>query len=172
MINLKMLYDFTLDYSVNDFQALINSVCSCGFVDDNAIFEAALMLYYDYEDSRCNAFAYLNKPCNARTLMELRKSCILRLPVDFFQSHPDSDPKKIKEYRTAYLRPFLEDYNDENWQYWWATRLFIPKENRESFEFTYEFMLEDGVPELDNFENPAKTLARRIVYNDRDKFTP
>ncbi len=172
MINLRMLYNFTLDYAVSDFQALINSVCKHGFIDDDAIFEAALMLYYDYEDLRCNAFAYLNKQYDARTLMELRKSCILRLPVDFFQEHPDDNYEKIKKYRSAYLRLFLKDYNDENWQYWWATRLFIPEKNRESFEFVYEFMLEDGVPELDNFENPAKALAKRIVYNDRDKFSP
>ena len=161
----NLMYDFTIDYSVEDFKTLLEG--AAGFRDNDALFEAALMLFYDYEDGRCNAFSYL---CNldnlkARVIMELRKSSILRLPRDFFKNHPSDSFEQIKRYRIDFLGKYMEDYQDENWQYWWAVKCFLPKENCESLEWRYEMLLEDGNPSLDDFENPAKVLARKIVYS-------
>lgn len=169
MFNCDLLYNFNNNYNSDDFYDLLIKFKPIGFrgPDNFGISMAADVLFSDYESKRSNAFAYIDKEAmSARLIMELRKSSIIRMPKDFFENHPDDSVKSVRSYRTYYLRPFLEDYCDEDWQYWWATRLFIPKINREDLCFVYEHLLEDGDTSKNNFGDPAKDLARKIIYGE------
>jgi hypothetical protein len=170
MFDVALLRDFTVEYSVQDFVCLIRDNDVQGFIDDDAMFEAAMFLMYDYQEGRANAFAYADGIHDARILLEMRKSAILYLADDFFEEHPDDSVENIKKYRSAYLIHFLEDYQDDNWQYWWACHLLTKRGCQEWLEFGYESLLVDGNPELDNFPNPLKQKVHQVVYGHREFF--
>lgn len=115
----NLMYDFSIDYSNEDMEALLDSFEITRFLDD---FHTKRMVvgdfYSDYLQKRVNPFSYLSgiEKIDARTLMELRKSSLPRLPIEFYQNHPDPSEgwKEIKKYRSEFLVQFFEDYQDEN----------------------------------------------------------
>lgn len=165
----NLMYDFSIDYSNEDIEALLDSFEITGFLDD---FHTKRMVvgdfYSDYLQKRVNPFSYLSgiSSIDARTLMELRKSSLPRLPIEFYQNHPEPSDgwREIKRYRAEFLSQFFEDYQDENWQYWWVLRLTIFNKGRESLSFVYEDYLVDGDPEKDYFQDPIEVLAHKLVY--------
>lgn len=166
MFNCDMLYNFDNTYTVDDFYDLLEKNHITGF---RGPFNIGLnlvgdLLYGDYVNGISNPFAYVIEGMSARVLLEVRKSALLRLPRDFFENHPDDSVESIKAYRSKYLLPFLEDYNDENWQFWWAFHLFTPKRFRDVTDFRYEGYLEDGDVSVDNFRNPARVWAEKLIY--------
>jgi hypothetical protein len=73
MFNCRVLEDFSIPYTVQDFLCLINDNNIDGFIDEDAKFEVAMYLLHDYQEGRANAFGYVDGIHDARLLLEIRK---------------------------------------------------------------------------------------------------
>lgn len=150
---------------LEDFRTLVRDQKLTGFVDNRAENELSIMLYRDYESGRANAFEYFDMLhcATARQAFELRKSAIL--PVDDIM--PESASlEDIINTRIKCLGNTFMDYIDENWQYWWAQHVLLPKEKRVGRGFLFERFLEDGDVSRDCFEDPVKVWCRRFLYTE------
>jgi len=99
--------------------------------------------------------------------MELRKSALPRLPIEFYQQHPEPEAgwKKIKEYRANFLKDYYVDYQDENWQYWWVLWSTLGGTQKENLRFVFEELVIDGDPKKDNYGNPLADYCKKVTID-------
>ena len=86
------MYKFQEEYEYEDFRDFLFSFHVIGLKSDDRTKRNFVSLFYsDYLQEIVNSFSYLNniKGIDIRTLMELRKSVLLRLPIEFYQQHPE-----------------------------------------------------------------------------------
>ena len=165
MIDVSEVRDFSKDYTFEDFRELVKYKASTGLINEgpeitqDGLGFAAMCLYYDYKYKRANAFGYLKWNMLARTMFEFRKTAILQIPAEYLSwFNEDTTSDIVIKNRIDVLETKLEDYRDDNWQYFWATWVFIPKQKREFLEYTFEEYLEDGNPERDVYVDPLWNL--------------
>ena len=135
---------------------------------------------YEYEDFRDFLFSFhviglksddRTKRIDIRTLMELRKSALPRLPIEFYQQHPEPTVgwKEIKQYRTSFLKDYYMDYQDENWQYWWVLWSTLGGKQAQNLRFVYEDLVEGGDPRKDEYGNPLAQYCKKITIDTAKK---
>lgn len=103
--------------------------------------------YRDFLLQRSNPLSYLREGMNARVAIELRKSSVLTMDKDFFEGHLESWTwEEIKQYRSVQLEPHLMDYEDHDWQYYYAARISLPDSKFTDFQIVFEECFADGDP--------------------------
>lgn len=108
MFHTDLMYKFDIDYQYEDIQDLLSSFEVIGIKPDDRTKRNFIGLFYsDYLQERINPFSYLSEitSIDIRTPMELRKSTLPRLPIEFYQQHSEHDVgwEKIKEYRANFF---------------------------------------------------------------------
>ena len=174
MFHTDFMYKFQEEYEYEDFRDFLFSFHVMGIKSDDRTRRNFIGLFYsDYLQERINPFSYLGEitTIDIRTLMELRKSALPRLPIEFYQQHPE--PKvgweKIKEYRTNFLKDYYVDYQDENWQYWWVLWTTLGGKQSENLRFVYEDLVIDGDPEKDWYGDPLADYCKKVTIDTMKK---
>ena len=130
-IDISQLYDFsehlTLDdvsddfdkYHIHNIAAEDGSYFNYDYDEFRYYLEEAL--FSDYEAERINYRAYIEDGMDARFMMELRKSALLRVSGDeligFYAAHSTCETvEDIRALRIKWLRFLHPDYMDLDWQ--------------------------------------------------------
>ncbi len=174
MFHTDFMYKFQKEYEYEDFRDFLFSFHVIGLKSDDRTKRNFVSLFYsDYLQKRVNSFSYLNniKGIDIRTLMELRKSALPRLPIEFYQQHPEPTVgwKEIKQYRTSFLKDYYMDYQDENWQYWWVLWSTLGGKQAQNLRFVYEDLVEGGDPRKDEYGNPLAQYCKKITIDTAKK---
>lgn len=174
MFQTDIMYQFSKNYQFEDFQDILFNINITGLKQDAETKRNFVSLFYsDYLQERVNPYSYLIDiiSIDIRTLMELRKSSLPRLPIEFYQQHPESSAgwKVIKQYRTNFLKDYYVDYQDENWQYWWVLWTTLGGKTSENLRFVYEDLVVDGNPQKDKYEDPIAQYCKKVTIDTMKK---
>lgn len=136
-IDLAKLYDFSEDLTFDDVSAdfgkyHIHNIAGETTYEMDFDFDYEEYRYYleealwdDYKTRRINYRAYLEDGMDARIMMELRKSALLRIDdcPSFYSKHSECETvDDIKSLRLKYLKSLSEDYEEFDWQLYMLIR--------------------------------------------------
>lgn len=174
MFRTDLMYKFSSDYQFEDFRDFLFNINITGLKQDSETKRNFVSLFYsDYIQGRVNPFSYLAgiTSIDIRALMELRKSSLPRLPIEFYQQHPEPDAgwQQIKQYRTDFLKNYYVDYQDENWQYWWVLWTTLGGKTSENLRFVYEDLVTGGDPRKDEYGDPLAQYCKKVTIDTMKK---
>lgn len=172
--DVKLLHDFTEDnIEMRDMVQKYKLSNVWDSEDDHSAIDKLNETFYrDYACKLANPKSYLKEGMDARLAVELRKSSVLYIDDYFFEAHLEGWTwEEIKLYRSEFLRPHFIDYEDHDWQYYWAAKFSMTHEQFAFFEIVFEDCFADGDPDKpDDLGDPPMDFAARMYFKPGTRF--